>query len=103
MKPFTTTISLDERTASLLCQPNLKEKVALLSLSINLRTVNIERLGIPALSITDGPNGVRVPEKESWSDPTTAFPTGISMAVTWNQAYNIWRKMHFFAGKEYTS
>ena len=39
-------------------------------------TVPIERLNIPPLNMTDGPLGVR------W-DESTAFPSCISMASTW--------------------
>ncbi|NTU62834.1 MAG: beta-D-glucoside glucohydrolase [Chloroflexi bacterium] len=77
---------LDQRVEALLSQLTLKEKVALLSGLDIWRTVPIERLGLPSITMTDGPHGVRATRREADrpSGPTTAFPTGVSMAATWN-------------------
>ena len=66
----------------------MKEKVALLSGLDIWRTVPVERLGIPSITMTDGPHGVRASRREAArpSGSTTAFPTGVSMASTWNPA-----------------
>jgi beta-glucosidase len=76
----------DQRVEALLSQLTLKEKVALLSGLDIWRTVPVERLGIPSITMTDGPHGVRATRREADrpSGPTTAFPTGVSMASTWN-------------------
>jgi beta-glucosidase len=80
--------SLDSQVESLLSQLTLKEKVALLSGRDAWNTVLIERLGIPSLTMTDGPHGVRADQAESGRrvGPTTAFPTGSALAATWNPA-----------------
>ncbi|MBN2043995.1 MAG: glycoside hydrolase family 3 C-terminal domain-containing protein, partial [Anaerolineales bacterium] len=70
---------------SLLKRMTLKEKCALLSGKDNWRTVPIERLGIGSLIMTDGPHGVRATEDSGrMFAPATSFPTGVSMAATWD-------------------
>jgi beta-glucosidase len=66
----------------------LQEKVSLLSGKNSWSTVPIERLGIPALIMTDGPHGVRTDgsEHDRPDGPATAYPTGVSMAASWNPA-----------------
>jgi beta-glucosidase len=69
---------IEQRVEQLLQQLTLTEKVALLSGKDAWNTMPIERLGIPSLTVTDGPHGARRPT------PTTAFPTGTALAATWN-------------------
>jgi beta-glucosidase len=80
--------SLENQVEALLSQLTLEEKCALLSGKDNWNTVPIERLGIPMITMTDGPHGVRAnrAEADRLTGPTTAFPTGVSMAATWNPA-----------------
>ncbi len=47
-------------------------------------TVPVERLGIPSLKMTDGPNGARGAGSLTGGVKTTCFPAGISLASTWN-------------------
>lgn len=75
---------VDQRVEDLLSKMTLKEKVSLLSGLDMWHTVPIERLGIPSLVMTDGPHGVRANEAGRIQGPTTAFPTGVSMASSWN-------------------
>lgn len=42
----------------------------------------LERLGLPALRVCDGPHGVTC----STGDPAMSYPTGIGLASTWNTA-----------------
>jgi beta-glucosidase len=79
---------IDARAEELLRQLTLREKVALLSGADAWHTVAIERLGIPSLIMTDGPHGVRSNRAEAGriAAETTAFPTGVSMAASWNPA-----------------
>ena len=81
--------SIEQRVDALLKQLSLLDKITLLSGSDSWNTAPISRLGIPALTMTDGPHGVRTNQPDAGrpvSSPTTAFPTGVSMASTWNPA-----------------
>ncbi len=86
-------LPVDQRAADLLKRMTLEEKVTMLSGSGWMESAPIERLGIPAIKMADGPMGVR-----SWagssaitnstSNPvkveTTSFPSGVAMAATWD-------------------
>jgi len=76
----------EDRIEGLLRQMTLDEKCALLAGKDTWNTVPIERLGIPSLTMTDGPHGVRAsnPETGRKMGPATSFPTGVSMASSWN-------------------
>jgi beta-glucosidase len=76
----------EQQIDELLGKLTLREKVALLSGADAWRTVPIERLGLPALTVSDGPHGVRANRVEAGriSGLSTAFPTGVSMAASWN-------------------
>jgi beta-glucosidase len=71
---------------TLLKEMTLKEKTSMLSGKDIWNTVPVDRLGIPSIVMTDGPHGVRAsnPEVGRNVEPTTAFPTGISMGASWN-------------------
>jgi beta-glucosidase len=65
----------------------LEEKAALTSGEDMLSTVAVERLGIPKVHVTDGPNGARgnsLPGMES--APSTCIPCGSALGATWNPA-----------------
>src|SRR5579884_2929997 len=68
----------------LLAQMTLEEKVAMLAGTNMWYTVPVERLGIPSLKMTDGPNGARGAGSLTGGVKTTAFPAEISLASTWN-------------------
>jgi len=68
---------VEERTADLLRQLTLDEKLKLIG-GDHFSTFAIERLGIPAYKMTDGPMGIRANGK------TTAYPGGVALAATWN-------------------
>lgn len=80
--------TIEQKISELLSQMTLSEKVSLLSGKDAWRTMPIPRLGIPSITMTDGPHGVRssYPEAGRKAGPTTCFPTGVSMAATWNTA-----------------
>jgi beta-glucosidase len=68
---------------ALIADLTLDEKVSLLAGADNWHTVPIPRLGIPAMKVTDGPNGARGADGNH--GPTSAdFPVGIAVAATWN-------------------
>jgi beta-glucosidase len=57
-------------------------------------TYPIERLGIPAIVVADGPAGLRISPKRKGDSQTyycTGFPVGIHLASTWNDEiiYNV--------------
>jgi beta-glucosidase len=76
----------EDQIEELLTRMTLKEKVALLSGRDNWHTFPIDRLGIPPVPMTDGPHGVRLAHDEDGrkGGPATSFPTGISMAASWD-------------------
>ncbi|MBU2670281.1 glycoside hydrolase family 3 C-terminal domain-containing protein [Actinoplanes bogorensis] len=64
----------------------LEEKASLLSGHDEWYTETIERLGIPAIEVGDGPHGLR---KETGVDmvwvPATGFPTASAMGASWDR------------------
>lgn len=74
---------MEEKINELLSQLTLEEKVALVAGKDMWTTVPIERLGIPQMKVTDGPNGAR--GADMGGDTTAAcFPVGIALGATWN-------------------
>ena len=83
----------EKRVADLLSRMTLEEKATMLSGSGWMESAPIERLGIPAIKMADGPLGVR-----SWAGSSaitgvrgakqhvfsTSFPAGVAMAATWD-------------------
>src|SRR5438270_7261324 len=68
----------------LLRQMTLQEKVAMLAGTNMWYTVPVERLGIPSLKMTDGPNGARGAGGFTSDVKAACFPAGISLASTWD-------------------
>lgn len=68
----------------------LEEKASLLSGKDFWQTVDIKRLEIPSMTLSDGPHGIRRQAGESdhlglnASVPATCFPTAATMANSWN-------------------
>jgi beta-glucosidase len=82
------TVALEEQVDTLVKQLSLREKISLLAGRDAWHTVPIEHLGLPSLVMTDGPHGVRSsqPEAGRIDGPATSFPTGVSMATSWDPA-----------------
>lgn len=77
---------MTDNTLDMLLDPmTLEEQVSLLTGADFWATVPIPRLGVPAVKVSDGPNGAR---GGIFKDgPSTAcFPAGIALAATWNPA-----------------
>ncbi len=85
-------LSADERARDLLARMTAEEKARMLAGSGWMESTPIERLGIPAIKMADGPMGVR-----NWTGSSavtnaasaapiyaTAFPAGVAMASTWD-------------------
>ena len=84
---------LEQRVSDLLGRMTVEEKATMLSGSGWMESAPIERLGIPAIKMADGPMGVR-----SWAGSSaitnaangpakvlaTSFPSGVAMAATWD-------------------
>src|SRR5947209_2365978 len=68
----------------LLRQMTLQEKVVMLSGTNMWYTVPVERLGLPSLKMSDGPNGARGAGGFSGDVKAACFPAGISLASTWD-------------------
>jgi len=66
----------------------LEEKAALCTGASPWTTTPVERLGLPELTVSDGPHGVRrvadVNDLVTTSLPATCFPTASCMASTWD-------------------
>lgn len=74
---------MSHKTKKTLSQMTLNEKLLLLAGQDNWRTHPIDRLGIPAIKVTDGPNGARG-EKFFGGPPSACLPVGVALAATWN-------------------
>ena len=74
--PAAPTDEVEARAEELLAQLTLDEKLSLVA-GTGFDTAGVPRLGIPRLSMTDGPVGVR-------SGKSTAFPAGVLMAATFD-------------------
>ncbi|MEN8186323.1 MAG: glycoside hydrolase family 3 C-terminal domain-containing protein [Bacteroidota bacterium] len=69
---------IEGKSQELLKQMTLEEKVLLLGGKDGEHTNEIPRLGIPSLSLINGPHGVG-------GTKGTTFPAGVAMASTWNE------------------
>jgi beta-glucosidase len=86
-------LPVEKRVRDLLSRMTLQEKATMLSGSGWMESAPINRLGIPAIKMADGPLGVR-----SWAGSsaittaanaqvkveTTSFPSGVAIAATWD-------------------
>ncbi len=88
---MTDTFAGDE-TQALLAELTLEEKAGLLGGSGSFTTTPVERLGVPSLTVADGPHGLRMQtEMMDQNDlhesvPATCFPPAVSLACTWDPA-----------------
>lgn len=73
---------------SIIRKMTLEEKAALCTGASAWTTTPVERLGVPEMTVSDGPHGVRrVPDNHSMtmtSLPATCFPTASSLASSWD-------------------
>ncbi len=76
----------DERIAALHAALTTDEKIALLAGASMWRTTPIERLAIPAMKVTDGPNGARGEQFAGGSVTAACFPAGIALGASWDIA-----------------
>lgn len=76
----------DTRIETLLDAMTLEEQVSLLSGADFWSVAGVERLGIGALVVTDGPNGARGGGGLVGGPKAACFPCGIALGATWNPA-----------------
>ena len=84
--------AIEAKINSLIKKMTLEEKITMLHANSIFKTGGIPRLGIPGLSMDDGPLGVReeLSSKGEWesanltTDSATFFPNGSALAATWN-------------------
>ena len=69
---------------ALLDDLTLDEQVALMAGADFWTTVPVERLGIPAVKVSDGPNGARGAGGLTNGTPASAFPCAIALGASWN-------------------
>ncbi|MCK6627963.1 MAG: glycoside hydrolase family 3 C-terminal domain-containing protein [Anaerolineae bacterium] len=79
-----TITDMEARLDVLLQTMTLEEQVSLLAGASFWLTVPVERLGIPAIKVSDGPNGARGGGALVGGVPAACFPVGVSLASTWN-------------------
>ena len=82
---------IEKRVEDLLSKLTLEEKISLVHGNSKFTISSIERLGIPEMTMSDGPNGVREDcPRDKWGsmgrtdDSSTALPTQVVLACTWN-------------------
>lgn len=68
---------------NLIQEMTLDEKISLLAGQDMWHTQVIERLGIPSLRVSDGPNGVRG-ASGNYTPTSACFPCGSALAATWH-------------------
>lgn len=86
----TQVVDIEAKIDSLMSQLTLEEKVRMIHASSAFTSGGVERLGIPELSMSDGPHGVRHEHGRDWvkdegvRDSSTYLPVGTALAATWN-------------------
>ena len=70
--------AIEKKIDALLAQMTLTEKTELMRGDGNMNSLGIPRLGIPAIRMSDSPQGVR------WDTPATVFPAPVLMGATWD-------------------
>ncbi len=77
-----------DQVISLLNQLTLEEKAALSIGATPWQTLAIPRLGLPSITVSDGPHGVRrssdITSMMTGSLPATCYPVAASVAATWD-------------------
>ncbi len=86
------TAAEEKQISELIARMTLDEKLSCCHASSKFATSGVPRLGIPPLTMSDGPHGVREEiSPDSWeaagwdTDFCTYLPTGTALAATWNR------------------
>lgn len=85
-------LDIETRVEDVLGRLTLEEKIAMIHAQSKFTSPGVPRLGIPDLTVNDGPQGVREELLwDSWdiagqtNDSCTAYPAMMSLAATWNR------------------
>ena len=77
----------EERVEALLGQMTIDEKIAYVTGEVNWNygfyARALERLGLPAIQMADGPAGVRINKGDVHAGTATMLPAPIALAATW--------------------
>ena len=80
--------AVQDRVQTLLASMSLEEKIELVTGDLNhdfgFYSAPIDRLGIPPLTMADGPPGIRINNGAVHGGKATALPAPIALAATWN-------------------
>jgi beta-glucosidase len=74
----------EQRITELLDAMTLEEQVSLLAGASFWETVPVARVGVPAIKVSDGPNGARGGGALVGGVPAACFPVAIALASSWN-------------------
>ncbi len=80
----------EAKITKLIRKMTLDEKIAVIHASSSFTSGGVKRLGIPEITTSDGPHGVRPEHGRDWvldegvDDAGTYLPTGNTLAATWN-------------------
>jgi len=82
--------STEVKINDLIKKMTLEEKVSMIHANSGFTSAGIQRLGIPEMTMSDGPHGVRPEQGRFWTNPPktldsgTYLPVGTCLAATWN-------------------
>ena len=83
---------MDKKIQDILSKMTLEEKISLCNGADFWHSKAMEQYGIPAITMSDGPHGVRCQKDASdmlgvnRSEPATCFPTAVTSGATWDAA-----------------
>lgn len=83
---------MEERIKAILAQMTLEEKIALCNGADFWHSKAMEQYGIPAITMSDGPHGLRCQKGDAdmlgvnVAEPATCFPTAVTSGATWDPA-----------------
>jgi beta-glucosidase len=82
---------MEEKIKAILARMRLEDKIALCNGADFWHTRSMERYGIPAFMMSDGPHGMRVQKNVTdvtgvnVSEPATCYPTAVSSGASWDE------------------
>ena len=81
---------MNEKITDILSKMTLEEKISLCNGADFWHSKAMEQYGIPAITMSDGPHGVRCQKNGAdmlgvnESEPATCFPTAVTSGATWD-------------------